>query len=134
MAIFKDEKKTVLVDDGQFYVRGNGSIFFTTTLNKMFEFPVSRVSITLTANTQRPETGHSKHFTGYTSTMYDDFYEIAGCWIDKAHFEWYVHTLKDDGTIERTEEMKYIHNFKMKLDINYDGAPVWRIDFDYGNY
>lgn len=133
MAIFTDKKDPVLVDEGKFHVSCNGSLYVTTSFNEVFEFHVNKVSITLTVN---PENGgrHPKHFTGYTSVMYDKFYEYSGCgYIEEANFEWYVRTLKDEGTVDRTERMEYIKNFKMKMDINCGEVPVWRIDFDYGN-
>lgn len=135
MATFRDKKEPTLVTDGQFFVRYIGNIYFTTALNKTFQFTINQASITLTANTSKTMSGGSKHFTGYTPFMFDEFYDCAGCYITEAQLEWDVKDL-DGAEIDRVEKMEHIKNFKMKLDTsNTDFAvPVWRIDFDYGNY
>lgn len=133
MSVFTDEKEASVVTEGNFYVRDMGDIAFKQG-DKIFQFPINRVSITLTSNTKKIAAGHSKHFTAYTHVMFDEFYESAGCYIDTAYLEWCVKNLEGGGDIWRTEEIKYISNFKMELDFHSGEIPVWRIDFDYGNY
>lgn len=132
MSILEDKKEASLVTKGQFYVRYMGNLYLETR-NKIFEFPIGKVSITLKSNDGMTDTTKHKHFTAYTSVMFDEFYEKLS-YIDKAYLEWCIKNLEGSEDIERTEEIKYISNFKMKLDFDVGNVPIWRIDFDYSSY
>lgn len=133
MSIFTDKKEASLVTEGEFYVRSMGSVYFETR-NKIFEFPINKVSITLKSNNGVADTTKRKHFTAYTHVMFNEFYDWCS-YIDKAYLEWFIKDLAGSGDIERTEEIKYISDFKMQLEVNSgEEIPVWRIDFDYSSY
>lgn len=132
MSVFTDEKEVKLVTKGEFFTRDIYGITFETR-NKNFNFVLAKPSITLKSNEEKREPGSAKHFTAYTSMMYDEFYEWAGTYIDKAYLEWCVCTAEGEK-MDRVEEMKYIRNFRMKLEYDSTGFSSWRIDFDYGDF
>lgn len=62
--------------------------------------------------------------------MYDELYEFKG-YVEKICLVWDIKSSKGES-IERTEEIKYVHNFKMSLmPVGNDNfAHCWKIEFD----